>query len=143
MSVSPKVANRGAIQTMALQEFMDFGYLAELNRQFLHPLGLALAIDPEDRTVAVWDAREDPEGWSFNSEVILQLSAKAGRVAEEFATRMAVRLEKLGYGVQPLDPVVGEPAPSPVVAEDVKSRFSGEVAPPFTPQGFTNLEREK
>ena len=32
------------IKRMSIKEFREKGYLQELNRQFLHPLGLALEI---------------------------------------------------------------------------------------------------
>ena len=42
---------------------VDGGYLQEANRQFFHPLGLALAL--EDGALRVWDCRDDPEGICF------------------------------------------------------------------------------
>ena len=61
-----------SVKTITAREFMDRGYLQEVNRQFLHPLGLALAIsidedDPDDpgEFYSVWDYREDPEGMTF------------------------------------------------------------------------------
>lgn len=72
-------------KTINIKEFHDLGFLQEANRQFFHPLGLALEIVidyPKDTTKeelekypkaidhpnaiyklnAVWDYREDPEG---------------------------------------------------------------------------------
>lgn len=49
-----------------IKEFREQGFLQELNRQFLHPLGLALEIVREDdgteRLGGIWDYRDDPEG---------------------------------------------------------------------------------
>jgi hypothetical protein len=55
---------------MTPKEFRELGYLQELNRQFLHPLGLALemVIDTDTGAEAfgqVWDYRDDPEGIVF------------------------------------------------------------------------------
>lgn len=58
---------------MDLSEFVDSGYLQEVNRQFFHPHGLAIVInkDGEDYSfLGVWDARDDQEGivftqWNF------------------------------------------------------------------------------
>jgi hypothetical protein len=38
------------IERMAISEFVDEGYLQEVNRRFFHPLGLAL----EDGSVLSW-----------------------------------------------------------------------------------------
>jgi hypothetical protein len=94
---------------MDIKEFIDQGYLQEVNRQFLHPLGLALVASAqvEDDTGevtdqweirGVWDARDDPEGIIFSEEVLD--SEKASRVAKEQAKRLAPRLDALGYIVQ-------------------------------------------
>lgn len=58
------------LKRMNIQEFMDHGYLQEVNRQFFHPLGLALEVvvsdDEEPRIGGVWDYRDDPEGIYFD-----------------------------------------------------------------------------
>lgn len=61
------------IKRMNIKEFQDMGLLAELNRTFLHPLGLALEININDETGEVklggiWDYRDDPEGMLFAKE---------------------------------------------------------------------------
>lgn len=79
------------IKRIDIKEFRDLGYLQEVNRQFFHPLGLALEIVIEDchhpgveegsfpadrcslcdedgktyRLGGLWDSREDPEGFLF------------------------------------------------------------------------------
>ena len=58
------------IKYMSWKDFQENGYLQEANRQFFHPLGLALEIEiSEDEsdpaTLQVWDYREDPEGMSY------------------------------------------------------------------------------
>lgn len=52
---------------ISIEEFQKQGYLQELNRIFLHPLGLALSvIVEEDGVVSGWgpiyDFRDDPAG---------------------------------------------------------------------------------
>ena len=56
---------------MSVEEFRELGYLQELNRQFLHPLGLALEviIDKEngsEKFGKVWDYRNEPGGMVFD-----------------------------------------------------------------------------
>lgn len=50
-------------------EFQELGFLQEVNRRFLHPCGLALAIQKDDdgtcRLAGIIDARDDPEGIAF------------------------------------------------------------------------------
>jgi hypothetical protein len=148
MSDAPHEALRGTVQTMGLKEFVDFGYLAEVNRQFLHPLGLALAIDIADRTVQVWDARDDDEGWVFSGVEFPALAAKEARVRAEQDARFPRRLAHLGYIIQSIDPGVGRLHPSQIAmevatqeaGEEVKSKFASDAPPPFTPQGFTDGE---
>lgn len=94
-----------------LAEFRDTGYLAEANRQFFHPLGLALFVNFDDdgnaTHLGVFDDRADPEGWYMNN-VDDDLRAKAARVAAERARRDPIRQAALGYVIQPLD---GEDTP--------------------------------
>lgn len=58
------------IKRMNITEFREKGFLQEANRQFFHPLGLALEviIDNEtgvERLGGIWDYRDDPEGITF------------------------------------------------------------------------------
>lgn len=84
--------------------FLDEGYLHELNRQFLHPLGLALEVQVgEDGTVSlgrIWDYRDDPEGMAFADETLDP--AKVARVAALADARRASRQAALGFWVQPV-----------------------------------------
>jgi hypothetical protein len=90
------------------KEFLEAGYLQEVNRLFLHPLGLALEVFVQaDGTAAfggVWDYRSDAEGLAFDDEFLDsdEGRAKAQRVAAERAEKLPARLMKLGYAVQPV-----------------------------------------
>ena len=57
---------------MDIKEFRDMGLLAEVNRTFFHPLGLALEIVIEDdgteKLGGIWDYRDDPEGVLYSSK---------------------------------------------------------------------------
>ena len=92
------------VKRIDIQEFVDFGYLHELNRGFLHPLGLALEVtDHDDGSVTlsgVQDYRDDPEGMIFAEEILDP--AKAQRVAEERERRRPARESQMGYWQQPV-----------------------------------------
>lgn len=86
------------------KEFQEIGYLQELNRQFLHPLGMGLEviIDDEADTVSIggiWDLRDDPEGMIFGDGEIDQ--EKVARVQAQWQEKEMVRLERFGYTIQP------------------------------------------
>ena len=103
------------IKKMSTKEFRKLGYLQELNRQFLHPLGLALMVIVDDngneRFDEVWDARNDPEGIRFDylnpqfvdPEDLEKSREKAAFVKEEQVKRSLPRDEALGFWVEPLE----------------------------------------
>lgn len=95
---------------MPIKEFRELGYLQELNRRFLHPLGLAIEVNIDqhgNETLGrVWDSREDLEGIVFGDDMIDPV--KADHIYEVESERAKVRLRELGYVVQPhksYDPV--------------------------------------
>lgn len=97
------------IKRISIEEFREAGYLQELNRNFLHPLGLALEVEitPDgERLGGVWDYREDEDGMWYLDSVIDP--AKAARVQAERLAKSAVRIEKVGAVIQP---VPGDIAP--------------------------------
>jgi len=90
------------IKYIDIKEFREFGYLQEINRQFLHPLGLALEVVVEDdgseRLGGVWDSRDDPEGIVFGEGMIEKEKAQRVEIKRQ---RMANnRKEALGFTVQ-------------------------------------------
>lgn len=91
-------------EPMSIKEFREFGYLQEVNRQFFHPLGLALAVmvdsDSDERLGYVIDGREDPEGMVYAEEAIDP--QKTRRVRLEQLRRGLVRVDALGFDVQPV-----------------------------------------
>lgn len=93
------------IKRMDIAEFRRLGYLQELNRQFLHPLGLAMEVnvDAEGRESlgGVWDDREGVEGIMYGEGMMDP--EKAAHVAGELALRASVRTEVLGYVIQPVE----------------------------------------
>ena len=99
------------INYMDLDEFRDLGYLQEVNRQFFHPLGLALVWnEDDDGTITlsgVWDDRDDPEGWymetSKRDERGAEEARKAAFIAAEREKRVEARMRAFGWVVQPVD----------------------------------------
>ncbi len=88
---------------LEVAEFRKLGYLQELNRCFLHPLGLAIEVIVEDdgteRFGRVWDCRDDPEGIIFGPGMIDR--TKALRIEREKQNKSISRIDKLGYHIQP------------------------------------------
>jgi hypothetical protein len=86
-----------------IREFREAGFLQEVNRQFLHPLGLALEIileaDGTMRLGGVWDYRDDPEGMIFADPP--PDPEKARHVQELRESKEEIRLERFGWVVQP------------------------------------------
>ena len=86
-----------------IKEFVQDGYLHEVNRQFLHPLGLALEATRDEKgeytLTGIWDNREDPEGMLLD----LVNNNKAKKILAIQKQRTKYREEHLGYNIQPLD----------------------------------------
>jgi hypothetical protein len=91
-----------SIKRIPIDEFRREGYLQELNRRFLHPLGLALEVvledDGSERLGGVWDYRDDAEGIFYDG---FDLVENATHIDELMAAREPVRRKALGYFVQP------------------------------------------
>jgi len=96
---------RHGINRMAVAEFRALGYLQEVNRCFLHPLGLALEVvvdeDGSERFGEVWDYRDDPEGMGYGPGMID--TEKAERIRSEYDAKREVREATFGSAVQPVD----------------------------------------
>lgn len=69
------------VKRMDIKEFREMGLLAEVNRTFFHPLGLALEViveeDGTERLGGIWDYRDDPEGILFGDPFPAEQVAKA------------------------------------------------------------------
>lgn len=94
---------------MRLGEFVDEGYLQELNRCFLHPLGLALSVVLDTNTGEykfgdIIDHRIDPAGIEF-AAITEDEAVKAERIEHERRSKLRTRnlRYKVGDGRQPFD----------------------------------------
>lgn len=81
------------------KELLDFGYVQEANRQFFHPLGLAMGVSPSTDEIFVYDYRDDPEGIIFGENTMSRDKTLA--VVAEQAVRNRQRSETLGWTIQP------------------------------------------
>jgi len=110
MRVDETGVSKDGIRRLLVKEFRAQGYLQELNRKFLHPLGLALEviIDPsteEEYFGGVLDYRQDDYGIVFGMKTDKE---KAERIEKERVTKLGVRKGKFGWGVQPVGSVVNK-----------------------------------
>lgn len=94
------------------KEFQNLGYLQEVNRRFLHPLGLALEMITDDETGTVrfggvWDYREDPEGMYFGDlptyDRGLSAAEKAARIDAEIEAHRPAREKLFGGVIEPVE----------------------------------------
>jgi len=96
------------IQHMSVAEFRAQGYLQELNRQFLHPLGLALEVavdgNGNEWLSGIEDFRHDPEGMCYADGNID--AEKAQFIMAQMRWRAIIRELSLGYHIQPPFPIV-------------------------------------
>lgn len=96
--------NSSDIKKIDAKEFRALGLVQEVNRRFLHPMGLALEViveeDGSTRFGDVWDERDDPEGWRFaEGEIEIE---KVRSVDALLEAKRASRLAALGYVIQPV-----------------------------------------
>ena len=99
------------IKTMDIKEFRDKGYLQELNRTFLHPLGLALEVvisdDGTEKFGGVWDYRDDKTGIIFDfansdDERKKRMQDKCYFVENECTKRSPDRKFYHGFMIEPI-----------------------------------------
>lgn len=92
---------------ITLAEFRAQGYLQEVNRRLLHPLGLALVVETLEGFElirGVRDDRADPEGIIYAEGTIPEAErARADRIDDEWSVRSVARDDALGYVVQPIE----------------------------------------
>ena len=83
---------------------LDTGLLFEINRQILHPFGLALGVMPSEGTnkevgeFTIWDEREDPEGIVFSPDSFVRGVEKLNKFLEDFGIeKMSQRGAELDF----------------------------------------------
>jgi hypothetical protein len=96
------------MQPANLEELADNGVILELNRTFLHPLGLSDTVKPDSNGVnrLVIIQSDDPSGISYREDSIDQMHEVVVEKLSAFQDLAGKchsnRQDKLGYVVQPL-----------------------------------------
>lgn len=86
-------------------EFVSEGYLHEVNRKFLHPLGLALSVHTDEfgtHLGDIWDYRDDPEGLRFDDASLDP--EKVANVEAQYWRVKGPREKLFGWMIQPAGP---------------------------------------
>jgi hypothetical protein len=106
--MADEIKDTKEIKYMDIKEFCEFGYLQELNRSFLHPLGLALEVVIEEdgsyHLGGVWDYRNEPSGVYYAESVTSKPTflQKAKNIFRQMLRRQPRRTQCLGYQMQPV-----------------------------------------
>lgn len=87
---------------LPLKDFMDQGCLATINRQILHPIGLALWVNIYTDEMGVYDYQDDPEGVRYDDEAVGVLKERVEAYASLWQDKTPVRKKELGYVIQPI-----------------------------------------
>lgn len=97
--------NGEPVKYVPISEFWAKGYIQEINRRFLNPLGMALEVTEDKDGVArlggIQDYRDDPEGVIFGN-LDAEEAIKALLINEEWDSRKAARMGALGWMIEPL-----------------------------------------
>ena len=94
------------VRRIPIADFRALGYLQEANRQFFHPLGLALEVqidaDGTERLGGVWDYRDDPEGIAYGDDILRdpKYRTRAAAIVAEQVRRAPERQRRLGFWIQ-------------------------------------------
>jgi len=102
--MNTKKETKQEIKRVGIKEFRAEGFIHEINRQLLHPLGMALEVIIDDETGeeklgGIWDYRDDPEGMMFGE---LQQD-KIKKVKEYQEKKFPRRKKILGFIIQDRD----------------------------------------
>ncbi len=99
------------IKRIDIKEFREKGYLQEVNRCFLHPLGLAIEIvieeDGTEKLGGIWDYRDDEEGIHFglkdsDKDRIDSFLKKKAYVSTKRIEKASTRIDMFGEIIEPI-----------------------------------------
>jgi len=109
MNGSMRMLGISQMKHINIAEFRSEGFLQELNRQFLHPLGLAMEIavddDGNESISGIQDHRDDPEGViydiaSSDSDRIRKFSENEMKVMKELLKHAPARTKLIGSPIE-------------------------------------------
>jgi hypothetical protein len=134
------MGQQNKINRIDIKEFRERGYLQEVNRQFFHPLGLALEIVSEDgieKLGGIWDYRDDEEGIYYdikNSDNgrIERFKNNELFIESEFSNRFKDRKNSIGFGIEPI--------PSLVSCHSCENKFD-YINTPESGMGYVNCPK--
>jgi len=104
-----KKLKKEKVKKIDIKEFRELGFLQELNRQFLHPMGFALEVvvdkNGNETLGGIWDYRDDKEGIIYDLENSDEKRLERFRKNEEYVNNhiqkmIRNRIDKLGFGVE-------------------------------------------
>ena len=111
MAKAKKLNIDNKIKRIDIKEFRESGYLQEVNRRFLHPLGLALEIviesDGSEILGGIWDYREDPDGIYYDiknshDERKNKFLKNKEFIDNQFQKRCKLRKKEIGFNIEPI-----------------------------------------
>lgn len=100
MSKKKTVVINKQINKMDINEFVEKGFLQEVNRLFFHPLGMALEVTEnkgEHNLSGIWDFRDDPEGVFYTEKTIKK--SKINHVEKLRKSKVKTRKNTVGIKV--------------------------------------------
>ena len=106
-----ELKNKKVISYISAEEFRGKGYLQELNRRYLHPLGLAMAVevleDGTEQLGGIVDFRENKDGVHYNlenasDERIDKFISRKKFIDSEIEKRYNNRVDKFGSVIEPI-----------------------------------------
>jgi hypothetical protein len=95
------------MKKISLKEFQNLGFVQEINRQFLHPRGLALSLiyDDENETYefdGILDFRDEKDGTVFADLTTERHTEKAKTVQDALDKNTQERMKNFGWVIQPI-----------------------------------------
>lgn len=92
-------------QNFPIKQFVDQGWLQEVNRLFFHPAGLALTVkrNPEGEYILgeILDCRHDPAKLLISGSSS-EMIKKGIMVSQSVQSSATARVETLGFDIQPM-----------------------------------------
>lgn len=96
---------------MEIKEFREKGYLQEINRRFLHPIGLALMVEVDDDgheiINGIIDNRDEIDGMYYNlanssNEKLMRFKNNKIFIDNEIIKYGGYRFENSGFNIEPI-----------------------------------------